>query len=138
MAERQGLTFNTVQQNGEYGNASVALLNDLLAADAIADTIVLGKLPGGSSIFAAAMINAALAASTTISLGYRYIDSADGSDDLTAFHSAVSTSSAARTEFAGAPVEIADGNGVEIVATVGGAAATGALDAVLEYVYNGV
>ena len=138
MAERQGSTARTIQQNGEYGNGSVALLNDTLVGDAIADTVVLGSLPGGSSIFIATMINAALGASSTISLGYRYIDTADGSADLTAFHSAVAKASGARTEYAGAPVVIADGGGVEIVATVGGGAATGALDAVMEYVYNGV
>lgn len=136
MAERNGATAKKTAMNGTYGNACVARLNDVLAADAIADTIVLGELPGSAVVYRSTLKNAALGASTTISIGYRYKDSADGSNALTAFHNAKATDSAGSQETLG-PIEIAKGSGVEIVATVGGGAATGRIDNFLEYEYVG-
>ena len=137
MAEIQGSTYRTLQQAGEYGNQAVAVLTDILAAAQIADIIKLGVLPGGAKILRVTLQNAALGAGTTLDVGYRYLTGTDGADDTTAFVAAQATASAGVNDLGTGVVDIAIGDGVEVVATVGGGAATGQVDVVVEYVHTG-
>jgi len=137
MAERQAQNYRTIQHSGEYGNCRMAVLEDTLAADGIADVIQLGQIAGSSRIVDVILYNAALGASTTLDVGYRYLTTADGTDDENGFIAAQDTSSAVRTSMAGDVDTIADGDGVEIVAVVGGAAATGKITVVVLYDWVG-
>ncbi len=137
MADIEGKNLRTLQHNGEYGNARVAILQHTLAAAQIGDVVVLGKLPGGVRIHTSTLRNAALGASSTLTLGYRYINAAEGSDATAGLLAATATSSAARTTGAVDVVDIATGSGVEIVSVVAGGAATGAISAIIEYDYPG-
>ena len=48
MADIEGKNLRTLQHNGEYGNARVAILQHTLAAAQIGDVVVLGKLPSAA------------------------------------------------------------------------------------------
>lgn len=137
MAEVNGDRYKNLPMAGEYGNLAAGVYTKTLAAAAIADTVLLGDIPGAAEITRVTLVNAALGASTTLSLGYRYKVAAEGSNALTAFFNAASTASAARADSAADVVQIANGAGVELVATVGGAAATGKITAIVEYIYRG-
>ena len=106
-----------------------------LAAAQIADKVRLIKLFAGTKIYAAKMVNAALGASSTVSLGWEYADGTSGGG-AAALIAATSTASAAVTrEGAIAPITLL--YDAYITATVGGAAATGQLDAVIQYEFKG-
>lgn len=105
-----------------------------LAAAQIADKVRLAQLPAGAKIDDLRMINAALGASTTVSVGYEYVDGS--SADAAAFLAATSTVAAASTGMAVKPVKLA--KDAYLTATVGGGAASGALDVVVFYEPRGV
>lgn len=133
MATRNGKKYATTQQAGEYGNACVALLA-VTFADADGDVVKVGQLPGGSTIFRTTVVGEALGAGSTVTAGYAYKTPTDGVDgDLSG---AVSTA-VVSDDVTNGLVEIADGCGVDIIATVGGGAAAGDLAVIVEYVYNG-
>lgn len=132
MAQILGDNINDIQMYGEYGNCSIADGGKTLAAAAIADTVDLIKLDGPVRILDAHMINAALGAATTVSLGWRYSDGTAGGS-ATAILAATGTVAAARTNTAAAPIQPSLQKGITIYATVGGGVATGRLDAVVKY-----
>tara|TARA_R110002110_G_scaffold415835_1_gene657221 strand:+ start:37724 stop:38140 length:417 start_codon:yes stop_codon:yes gene_type:complete len=137
MADRKGKNYRTQQQAGHYGNASVAVFKDEFAADAAGTVLQLGKLPGGSRIFRVTAKNADMGDAQTMDVGYRYLNPADGTSDPDAFFDGIAAGTAAAVnEFVGA-IDIAEGEGVEIVAQNIGAAATGEIICIVEYVYNG-
>lgn len=105
-----------------------------LAAAAIADKVRLCRVFAGTKIYESAMVTAALGASTTVALGFEYVNGESGGT-ATAFIPATSTAAAARTESVVKPVTLL--YDAFIIATIGGAAATGALDAVLVYEFKG-
>jgi len=106
-----------------------------LAAAAIADKVRLNKVYAGTKVYGVKMVNAALGASTTVSVGFEYVNGEAGGS-ATAFIPATSTASAVVTrEGAVAPVTLA--YDAYIIATVGGAAATGQLDTVVTYEFKG-
>jgi len=105
-----------------------------LAAVPAADKVRLVRLYAGTKIHGGRMINAALGASTTVSLGFEYVDGQAGGS-ATALIPATSTSSAASTNLQVAPVVLV--NDAFIIATVGGATATGALNVTLAYEFQG-
>lgn len=106
-----------------------------LAAAGVGDKIRLNKLYQGTKIYDVKMINAALGASTTVSLGFEYVNGEAGGS-ATALLPATSTAAAAGTrQGAIAPITLA--YDAYIIATVGGAAATGQLDAVVTYEFKG-
>lgn len=134
MATRKGKNYATTQQAGEYGNACVAALAVAFAADADGDVVLAGQLPGGSTIHRVTVVGEALGASSTVTAGFAYKNPADGTDgDLSG---AVDTSVVSDDTTNGI-VEIAEGGGVDIIATIGGGAVTGALQLIVEYQYNG-
>ena len=137
MADRKGVNFNTLQQAGEYGNANVAIFKDAFAGDAAGTVLQLGRLAGGISIYRVTAKTADMGDAQTMDIGYRYLTGTDGTNDPDAFHDGIDTGTAAATnEFVG-KVDIANGDGVEIVASNIGAAATGEIICIVEYVYNG-
>jgi hypothetical protein len=106
----------------------------VLAAAQIGDKVRLNKIYAGAKVHHARMINAALGASTTVSLGYEYCDGSGG--DANAFFNAQATNAAGANTSAAAPVVI--GKDAYIVATIGGAAASGQIDSVLLYEPKGI
>ena len=105
-----------------------------LAAAQIGDKVRLNKVYAGSKIYDGALINAALGASTTVRLGFEYDNGEAGGNDA-AFLPATATSSAGKQRSAAAPITLA--YDAYIVATVGGAAATGQIDTVLTFEFKG-
>lgn len=105
-----------------------------LAAAQIADKVRLVKLFAGTKITDLRMVNAALGASTTVSVGFEYADGQAGGG-AAALLAATSTAAAASTRMAVAPVTLE--YDAYITATVGGGAATGALDVCVCYEFRG-
>lgn len=106
-----------------------------LAAAQVGDKVRLNKLYQGTKIYDVKMVNAALGASTTVSLGFEYVNGESGGS-ATALLPATSTAAAAATrEGAVAPITLA--YDAYIIATIGGAAATGQLDSVVTYEFKG-
>jgi hypothetical protein len=105
-----------------------------LASVPVADKIRLNKVYAGTKVYDVAMINAALGASTTVSLGFEYVNGESGGS-ATAFLPATSTSSAARVESSAKPVTLL--YDAFIIATIGGATATGQIDTVVTYEFKG-
>jgi hypothetical protein len=137
MAERNGSNFKTLQQAGEYGNACRAILDATFTGDAAADTVLLGHLPGGSIITGVTMVTPSLGAAQTMDVGYRYTAPAEGAAALDAFLNGVDTGTGGTFVFTGVAT-VADGCGIDIVATnVGAGAATGTASVVIDYVYQG-
>lgn len=132
MATILGDAINDLQMYGEYGNCSIADGGKTLAAANIADTVDLLQIEGPIRFEDIHMVNAALGASTTVSLGWRYKDGTAGGS-ATALLAATSTAAAARTNGTSAPFSTLSGKTVVIYGTVAGAAATGRVDVVLRY-----
>ena len=107
-----------------------------LAAAAIADKVRLVKLFAGTKIYSAKMVNAALGASSTLSVGFEYVNGESGGG-AAALIAATSTASAAVTrEGAIAPFTLA--YDAYVTATVAGAAVTGQFDVVVNYEFKGL
>lgn len=122
-------TLKTLQHAGEYGNACKAHGTITFEGDAISTAGGVFKLPGGCKITGAYFVNEALGASTTIKLD------AVGESGSTAIITATSTVGAGKAEYSGKPIETTEE--VTVTATVGGGAATGDLDVVIDYIYEG-
>lgn len=137
MAEVNGDRYKNLPMAGEYGNMAGAVYTKTLAAEASGNTIRFGDIPGSAEIVRVTMINAAMGAGVTLSLGYRYKVAGEGSDALTAFFNAAASATAARAQSAGDVLSIAPGAGAELVGTIGGGAATGKITAIVEYIYVG-
>jgi hypothetical protein len=137
MADRMGKGFKTVQQAGEYGNACVATFKDVFAADAAGTVLQLGQLAGSVSIFRVTAVTGDMGSAQTLDLGYRYNTPTDGTSDPDAFFDGIDTGTAAATNVFNGIVDIAAGNGIELVASNLGDAATGAIDVIVEYIYHG-
>lgn len=106
-----------------------------LASAQIADKVRLVKLYAGTKVYDVKMVNAALGASTTVSVGYEYVNGEAGGT-ATSFIAATSTSSAAGTrQTTVAPIILA--YDAYITATIAGGAATGQLDVITTYEFKG-
>jgi hypothetical protein len=106
-----------------------------LASAASGDKVRLNKVYAGTKIYDIKLVNAALGASTTVSLGYEYVNGEAGGS-ATALLAATSTSSAAATQ-QGAVAPITLAYDAYITATIGGGTATGQLDVVTTYEFKG-
>jgi len=135
MATILASTLTEVQNSGQHGNLSVAHGKHTLAAAAIADKVLLLKLYAGSKVYGVKLVNAALGASTTVSVGYENADGTAGGS-ATAFINAQSTASAGATRSSTAPVTLTKDAIISL--TVGGAAATGQVDVVVDFEFRGV
>jgi len=105
-----------------------------LAAAQIGDKVRLNKVYAGTKVYDAALINAALGASTTVKLGFEYVNGEAGGNDA-AFLAATSTVAVGKQRSNAAPVTMA--YDAYIIATIGGAAATGQIDSVLTFEFKG-
>jgi len=105
-----------------------------LAAAQVGDKVRLNKVYAGTKVHASHFVNAALGASSTVSLGFEYVNGEAGGDPA-AFVAATSTASAGRANTVAAPIVLA--YDAYIIATIGGAAATGKLDSVVTYEFKG-
>ena len=138
MAEFDGPNYKTLQPNGEYGNARVAVLKYEAAGEAAGSVLKLGKLPGASLIHDVVLFHDDLGTGNTLDLGYRYLTAADGtSDDNYWFDNKDTATAGARAASAAEPVRIANGDGVEIIATTASAAVTGTIYAIVSYIWEG-
>lgn len=133
MATINAPSIKDVQPSGDLG-AIHAHGSITLAAAAIADKVRLVKLYAGTKVYTTTMINAPLGASTTVSVGFEYVDGQAGGT-ATAFIPATSTVSIAKTESIVKPIVL--DYDAYVIATIGGAAATGALDVTVLYEHKG-
>ena len=129
MATINAPTLQDVIYSGECPLAT-AHGSSTLAAAQIGDMVRLNKVYAGTKVHDAKLINAALGASTTVKLGFEYVNGESGGNDA-AFIAATSTASAGATRSVAAPVSLA--YDAYIIATIGGAAATGQIDSVLTF-----
>lgn len=134
MATLNASTLNDVQYSGDCPLANAHGVYTLASA-AVSDKVRLVKLYAGTKIYNAKLVNAALGASTTVSLGFEYVDGQAGGG-AAALLAATATASAAATNGITAPVTLA--YDAYITATVGGATATGQIDAVVTYEFKGL
>lgn len=133
MATLNAPTLAETQYSGDCP-AAFAHGQITLAAAQVADKVRLVKLFAGTKIYGAKMINAALGGSTTVSIGFEYVNAESGGS-ATALIPATSTASAAKTDALVAPITLA--YDAYITATVAGAAATGLLDVVVSFEHRG-
>lgn len=140
MAEIIGENVRTVQHNGEYGNQAVSIFEATVNDAEVDDTIYFGDIAGGNEVFRVTVYRGALGADVTLDLGYRLKNSADGSNNLTAFFAATPVATAGRTENVGDTVLIPDGFGAEIVGTIKGddtVSSNRTIKVIVERVYHG-
>jgi hypothetical protein len=137
MAEVKLQSYKTLQQNGEYGNACIAILAGTLVAAAASDISLLGQIPGGSTIVRVTAAVDDMGGAQTMDIGYRYLKPGEGVDDPNGFFPGADTGTAAFAGVFTGPLEIADGCGVEIMAQNLGAVASGDISLMVEYVYHG-
>lgn len=124
-------------ESGEWGNLRAKHFTYTFAAAAIADIALLGQLPAGAKVVDINMRNAALGASTTVSLGYRAFNPASAlAAAPTAYLAATSTVSAATTRGSFAPNKQTED--LYVIAVVGGGAATGQIDVTVFYIFDGI
>lgn len=105
-----------------------------LAAQPAGDEVRLVKLFAGTKVYNSSIVNAALGAGVQVALGYRYVNGEAGSN-TTAFIPASAANAAGKIHSNAAPVMLE--YDAFIVATISGGAATGKLDAVIEFAFKG-
>lgn len=105
-----------------------------LASVPIADKVRLNRVYAGTKIFDVKLVNAALGASTTVSLGFEYVN-AEAGGGAAVLLAATATSSAGATRNPAAPITMEFD--AFITATIGGGVATGKLDVVTTYEFKG-
>lgn len=106
-----------------------------LAAAASGDKVRLNKVYAGTKVLDLKMVFADLGTGCTVSVGYEYVNGEAGGS-ATAFLGATDVATAAGSaRSAAAPVNLA--YDAYIIATIGGAAATGQLDVVTTYEFRG-
>ena len=132
----KALSFNNINANGTFGDGSKAHLYHYVSAATVGTVIRLGKFNPGTRIDLVRAINAAMGASVTLEFGVTFPD-ADGTDDTDVFIPATAASSAgATTSETVAPITY--DKYIELVCKVTGATATGRLDVVVDYNYQGL
>lgn len=126
MSEIKSENYTNVPVSCTFGNVSSNDAGVTLAAGQIADEIQLMEVPAGTKISDVKMVNAALGASSTISIGWRYKSGTAGGG-VDALLAATDTSSAAVTR-GDQPTTAAMAEVAVITATIAGGAVTGRLD----------
>lgn len=105
-----------------------------LAAAQIGDKVRLNKVYAGTKVYDAKLISGALGVGVTIDLGFEYVNGEAGGN-AAAFLDNADCAAAGRDESAAAPITMA--YDAYIIATIGGAAATGQIDSVLTFEFKG-
>lgn len=137
MAEREGVGFKAQQHAGVYGNSHVAVITEEFAADAASTILKLGKLSGAIRIFGVIAKTDDMGNAQTMDIGYRYLDSSDGTSDPDGFFDGIDTGTAAAVNTLWTDLVIADGKGIELVAQNLGDAATGTITLIVMFQYLG-
>ena len=125
-----------ITYTGAFGSLSAAVYTYTFAAAQVGDVVLLGQIPENARVVGLILTNAALGGSTTLTLGYRKVNSGDTlAAEAAAFATDSDTSAGASVAYYFSPIK----NTVKtyLTATVGGAAATGAITAVLLYIFEG-
>jgi len=134
-----------IKPNEMSGRRRVAYGEYEAAALAAADVVEMFNLPVGARIMSMELTHDALGAGTTLSVGYAAYNNADGTAVVAAAagYKAAAASTAIATAGAAATVALgrysvvdADQTGLPVTVTVGGAAATGTIYLVCEYVVD--
>lgn len=133
MATINAPTLKDVQPSGDRGAMHAHGVVTLAAAQ-IADKVRLVKLFAGSKVYATTMINAPLGASTTVGVGFEYVNGEAGGSAVS-FIPQTATSSAAKTESVVNPVILE--YDAYVTATIAGGAATGELNVMVLFEHRG-
>lgn len=124
-------------QDVQYsGDCPVAISHGYitLANQPANDVIRLNRLYAGTKIFDSHIVNAALGAGVTLTLGFQYVDGqAGGADD--ALIPATASANAGRINATKAPIVLQ--YDAFIVAKIAGGPATGKIDTVVQYEFEG-
>ena len=141
----QNVPSEKIDANEQSGRVRIAFADVTLASAAIADVVEMVNLPNGARLLDGYLTNAALGASTTLSVGHASYKNAAGTTvalSATAFLAATSTSSAARTDIlatialgAGSVVD-ANQDGLPITITLAGGTASGVVQVAIRYVVD--
>ena len=141
----QNVPSDKIDTNELGGRMRIAFADITLASAAIGDVVQLVNLPNGARIIDGYLTNAALGASTTLSVGNAAYKNAAGTVVNAAaagYLAAVDTSAAARTDIfatialgAGSVVN-ANEDGLPITATLAGGAASGVVQIAIRYVVD--
>lgn len=128
---------NTLQRPAYSGDDAYAVAHGqyVFAAAQIGDKVRLKQLYAGTFVTDVKLINAALGAGVTVSLGFENVDSSDGTADDAGLIPATAANAAGCTRSNAAPILLA--KDCYLVAVIGGAAATGQIDAVVGYEFRG-
>ncbi len=127
------------QYIGDRGNEHAVWRSYTFAGAAIADVAYLGKLPGGTVLLDSRVVFASLGGEdVTIKVGYIKVNSAGSmTNDDDYFFEAASAENAGGGRIPAANLPVTLTEDAYLVATVGGAVATGRLDLVVKAVYAG-
>lgn len=106
-----------------------------LAAAASGDKVRLNKVYAGTKVVDLKMVFADLGTGTTVKVGFEYVNGESGSNDAAFLPATDVATAAGSARSAAAPVTLA--YDAYIIATIGGAAATGQLDVVTTYEFKG-
>jgi hypothetical protein len=130
------LNAPTLQDTQYSGDAPLAAVHGefTFAATPANDVIRLARLYAGTKIVDLKLINAALGASTQVSLGFQYVNGEAGGG-AAALLAATATSTAGTTRAPGTPVTLAFD--AFLTATLTGGSATGKIDVLGLYKFEG-
>jgi hypothetical protein len=141
----QNVPSEKIDTNETGGRMRIAFADVTLASASIGDVVQMVNLPNGARLIDGYLTNAALGASTTLSVGYAAYKNAAGTVvalSAAAYLAATSTSSAARTDIlatialgAGSVVD-ADQDGLPITITLAGGTASGVVQVAIRYVVD--
>lgn len=127
--------LSVIPKNGSNGDACMFTSSFQAAATPIADVIRFAKLPAGVEIVNVDLVHDAMGASSTLSVGYEFVDSADGAAAPAFFLPAAASTAAQKRPSANHPIELNAPS--YITATIGGGAITGKVTAIIEYRFLG-
>lgn len=139
MANIETQTYRTLQQAGEYGNMSVAVLKAELVAAQINDTLDFGEIPPNSEILNVTLIADDQGTSVTFDIGYAPVTAGEFAAVADYWFDAedVATAAVRAVSATVLPFTVPNGGGARITGLVEGGAATGSVWVIVEYVYVG-
>ena len=141
----QNVPSEKIKPNETGGRMRIAFADVTLASAAIADVVQMVNLPNGARLIDGYLTNAALGASTTLSVGYAAYKNAAGTVvalSAAAYYAAAATTTAGRvdifaTQALGAnSVVDANEDGLPISITLAGGTASGVVQVAIRYVVD--
>lgn len=125
--------FHNLPIAGTYGDAAVFESTVTFAGESNPQTVDFAEIPAGAKILSVELVNDALGASTTLSVGARY---KDGTAAAPAKYLAAAASASAGSRKTAMHPERLDKTMI-VTGTLGGAAATGKVTVYVLYKYEG-